>query len=40
MFFCICIILDEDKKECFDFAYNMSYAKKGEHRYETGRIDL
>lgn len=32
MFFCICIILDEDKKECFDFAYNMSYAKKGEHR--------
>ena len=25
-------ILDEDKKECFDFAYDMSYAKKGEHR--------
>lgn len=22
----------EDKKECFDFAYGMSYAKKGEHR--------
>lgn len=21
-------ILDEDKKECFDFAYDMSYAKK------------
>lgn len=25
-------ILAEDKKECFDFAYGMSYAKKGEHR--------
>lgn len=23
---------DEDKKECFDFAYGMSYGKKGEHR--------
>lgn len=25
-------MLYEDKKECFDFAYNMSYAKRGEHR--------
>ena len=25
-------ILAEDKKECFDFAYGMSYAKRGEHR--------
>lgn len=26
------LMLNEDKKECFNFAYNMSYAKRGEHR--------
>lgn len=25
-------IMDSDKKECFDFAYDMSYGKIGEHR--------
>ncbi|MCR4750200.1 MAG: topoisomerase DNA-binding C4 zinc finger domain-containing protein [Lachnospiraceae bacterium] len=27
-------ILDTDKKSCFDFAYDMSYGEKGEHRYK------
>lgn len=31
-FYAYASVLGKDKEECFNFAYDMSYAKKGEHR--------